>query len=271
MAILFLDPLVLTAYGVLGVGVWWVWTGRFQAWFAHGRMWGAVVWPFPLVTGLLPLVAGALSGLLGQLGAEGGAGTLAGAAYLAAYVVPWAWLSIAPPRWLLPGWARARIQRPPRRRDAPSPDAVPALNAWRGRGHATRARWVWAVDAQPGFLWVDDGVLRFRASTERTDGHEGQTARGMADDLDDDVLATLELSASGEPRLESPRGGWWSQRVLDVDLAAVDGWRIDDTRPGSRAGLLTVEVQGRRSLRVWVTDAGAIRNAIVAAGPGVIA
>lgn len=266
MSILFLDPLVLATYAVLGVAVWLVWVGRFRAWFGRDAGWTLLAWPVPLVTGLVPVLAGVVSGLLGRVGVVGeGGGTAMGVAYLGVYLVPWVWLVLAPPRWLLPPWARTRVTRPPPRDAAVVPEAVPALHAWRGRGHAARARWVWAVDAVAGFVWVEDGQLRFRAVD---DGTAGSSAADQRIDLDDDAVDQLELTLGAEFRLQPPRGGWWTRQRVDVELDALDGWQVGMRRPWTDSGLLSLEVAGRRPVRLWVTDADAVETALAGAmGP----
>lgn len=260
MSILFLDPLVLSAYALLGLGVWSIWTGAFRSWFGHDASWTLWCWPFPLVTGILPVVAGILAGLAGLVGiGTDQGGTLAGAAYLGAYVVPWVLLSLYPPRWLLPPWARARLARLPSRREAP-PGTVPALHAWRGRGHASRGRWVWAVDALPGHLRVDGDGLQFRA--EGLGDDDASESHRLLHERDDDLISRLEFHDGEGLRLQPPRGGWWTRGSLDVDLGVVERWGCSWTRRGSRAGLLTLKVDGRPELRLWVSDTRAVEAAI---------
>jgi hypothetical protein len=264
MSILFLDPLVLAVYAGLGILVWCVWVGRFRSWFGRDAGWTALVWPLPLVTGVVPILAGTVSGLISRVGIGGeDGGPIVGAVYLGAFVLPWVALSVFPPRWLLPRWARARLVRPPRGVDAPVAGAVPASHAWRGPGHASRARWTCRVDAVPGFVWVDGGELRFRAvpgwAPDLAVEHE-------LDELDDDEVAQLNFAVGDELRLEPPRGGWWTRRSLDVELAAVDRWSTSATRPWKDDGLLTLEVEGRRTLRLWLQDVEAVQRAIVGAG-----
>lgn len=263
MSILFLDPLVLSMYAGLGVLVWLVWVGRFRSWFGRDAGWTALVWPLPLVTGAVPIIAGSLSGLLSRFGVGGdGGGAVVGAAYLAAFVLPWVALSVLPPRWLLPRWARARLVRPPKNTTGPVAGAIPAAHAWRGPGHASRARWVCRVDAVPGFVWVDGDELRFRAVV---DWAPDLAVAHELDELDDDEVNDLILAVGDEFRLEPPRGGWWTRRSLDVQLAALDSWELSATRPWYDDGLLTLQVDGRRTLRLWVRDVAAIRRAIVGA------
>lgn len=260
MSIFFLDPLVLAAYAVLGVGVWSVWTGGLRWWFGHDAGWTLAAWPLPLVTGALPVLAALVAAAFGWIGIDGEeGGAMAGAVYLGAYTVPWLWLSLSPPRWLLPPWARARLTRLPDRAEAPVPAALPALHAWRGRGHAARSRWVWAVDAVPGFLWVEDGVVRFRATDEAMDAPGGSA---LLDAIDDDLLSRVQLHMGDELRLEPPAGGWWTRRSLDVELEALESWTFSAGRPGARAGLLTLVVAGRRPVRFWVPDTAPVRSAI---------
>jgi hypothetical protein len=264
MSILFLDPLVLATYAGIGILAWWIWVGRFRSWFGRDATWTALVWPLPLVTAAVPILAGSVSGLLNRFGIGGeGGGAVVGAAYLAAFVLPWTLLCVFPPRWLLPRWARGRLVRPPRRAPAPVEGAVPAVNAWRGPGHGSRARWVCRVDAVPGFVWVDGSELRFRSvpdwSPDTTVAHE-------RDELDDDEVRELEFAIGDEFRLEPPRGGWWTRRSLDVQLGALESWSVSASRPWSDDGLLTLQVEGRRTLRLWVDDARAVERAIATAG-----
>ena len=264
MSILFLDPLVLATYAVIGVLAWWIWAGRFRGWFGRDAGWTAVVWPLPLVTAAVPVLAGSVSGLLNLVGIGGdGGGAVVGAVYLATFVLPWVALSVFPPRWLLPGWARARLVRTPKHGSAPVPDAVPALNAWRGPGHGSHARWACRVDAVPGFVWVDGHELRFRAVSDWT---PDPTVAHELDEVDDDEVQHLGFAAGDEFRLQPPRGGWWTRRSLDVELAAVEDVGTSATRPWDDDGVMTLQVAGRRTLRLWVDDVAAVERAIAAAG-----
>jgi hypothetical protein len=263
MSILFLDPLVLTLYLALGVGVWCVWVGRFRSWFGRDDGWTVAAWPLPLVTGAVPVLAGTLSGVLGRFGIGGeGGGAVVAASYLGAFVIPWVLLSFFPPTWLLPGWARERLVRAPATGDAPVTGAIAAVHAWRGPGHGSYARWACRVDAVPGFVWVDGGDLRFRSVPSWV---PDPRVEHELDDLDDDEVSQLHLAMGDDLRLEPPRGGWWTRRSLDVQLAEVDRWEVSSTRPWRDDGLLTLRVSGRRVLRLWVTDIDAVRGAVVGA------
>ena len=246
MAVLFLDPLALALLLGLLVYLWLVWRGTVRRWFGRGEAWTVLAWPVPLLAILVPPVAGGVLWLAGQLGMEIGDGDLADAAlYAAAYLVPAAVVAVWPPRWSLPAWARERLTSLPHdgAPDTP-PDAMPAVQG--GRGHGSRARWVWRVDGVAGHVWVDGAHLRFRA-LPAPDG----TVRL---DVDDEAVAELRFSSGGELRLEPPRGGWWSRGHVDVVLAEVDRVRRRAVVAWRRDGLVVFEVAGRRPLPLWVAD-----------------
>lgn len=267
MAVLFLDPLVLATLCAVVVYCWLVWRGRLRFWFGRDALWTVLAWPIPLVTMVVLLVAGTLSEALSATGlGTAGGGLVSGLIYLAAYGLPWAWLSFAPPRWLLPPWARSRVISTPSRAAA-GPDGVPAVNAAEGRGHGGLSRWAWRVDGAPGTIRVDDRGLRFRALPD------GQLPDELADrldeQLDDDAVNQLELQLGAELQLEPPRGGWWTRRHLDVELDEVDELHWSHRRRGARGGLLTVRVEGRGPVHLWVTDVSAVQAALRPSRPTV--
>jgi hypothetical protein len=246
MGLLFLDPLALTLLFGLLAYIWLVWRGTVRRWFGRSEAWTVLAWPVPLLAVLVPPIAGGVMWLAGQLGLVIGDGDLAGAVvYAAAYLVPTAGFAVWPPRWTLPAWARGRITSLPRAGgpDAP-PGALPAVQG--GRGHGSRARWVWRVDGVAGHVWVDGTDLRFRAL--RAPDH------GARLDVDDAAVAELRFSSEDEFRLEPPRGGWWSRGHADVVLAQVDRIRRRAVVAWRRDGLIVFEVAGRRPLRLWVAD-----------------
>jgi hypothetical protein len=246
MAVLFLDPLALTlVLGVL-VHVWLVWRGTVGWWFGRTARWTVLVWPLPLLLLAVPVLAGSTFALLGRVGVEVGAGGLANAAlYTALYGAPAVGFLLWPPRWLLPRWARTRLTALPADPAPSRPDAVPACH---GRaGHGSRARWVWRVDAVPGWVWTEGASLCFRAVEDQ------DAAAASVPAVDAEALPELRWSGD-DVWVEAPRGGWWSDRQLDVDLAAIDRWHVSATRPWRRDGLLTLEVEGRRPLHLWVAD-----------------
>lgn len=248
-ALLLLDPLVLTALiGVVGY-VWVVWQGGFRWWLGRPGRWTLLAWPLPLVVLLGPLLAGSAWALLRQAGFEPGDGGVFGAVlYLVLAAVPTTTLVLLPPRWLLPGWARARLVDPPPAAHAPRPDAVAALRT--RRGHGSLARWVWRVDATPGYAWLDGDVLRFRAV-----GPAAGASGGLAaPEFDAEALAGLRLSVDGELRLEPPRGGLWSRDYLDVELSALDRCELHAPRRWRHGGVLDVEVAGRPPVQLWLAD-----------------
>jgi hypothetical protein len=248
MAVMFLDPLLLGLTLAVACYGGAVWRGWFVRWFGRPDRWTAVAWPLPLLLIGVPVLAGGVLAMLGLLGVElGDDGTLDAAAYAAIYLMPLVGLAVWPPRWLLPGWARRRLTPLP----PLGPDAAPgALPATQGRrGHGSRASWVWRVDAVAGTVWVEGGLLRFRALP----GPEEEPVERTVD-LDDAAIAELRFSTEGDLRLEPPRGGWWSRTRADVELAQVDACRVHARRPWRRAGLVTVEVEGRRPLQLWVAD-----------------
>jgi hypothetical protein len=132
--------------------------------------------------------------------------------------------------------------------DGPPPDALPAMLT--RRGHGSLARWVWAVDAVAGHVWLDARVVRFRATPAPDRDHAPVRARVLVDeDLGEPVF-----TATGEVRVVAPRGGRWSHDDIELDLAAVDAWRTRATRPWRRDGVLEIEVAGRAPLQLWVAD-----------------
>ncbi len=246
MAVLFLDPLLLGIIVAIVVYAWLVWRGRFRLWFGQASPWVALAWPGPLVALVVLLVAGTVAETLAAVGTDPDQGSAVTAAiYLGVYGVPLVWLTVAPPRWLLPGWARTRIAVPPSAAAADT-DAIPAVNAGAGRGHGALARWSWRVDGTPGFLSVCGRELRFRAATD--------VGPLELDDLDDDAVDQLALSLGDELKLQPPRGGWWTRRHTDVDLDAIDAVHRVATRRGRRDGVVVVAVEGRRPLHLWVED-----------------
>jgi hypothetical protein len=260
MAVLFLDPLALTLLLGLIVYVGAVWRGRYRRWFGRPERWTVVAWPFPLLVMATPAVAGGVLAMLGVVGVEIGDGGMGDAAlYTAAYLIPVVALTAWPPSWLLPPWARRRLTVLP----ATRPDTPPgACAAVRGRrGHGSAARWVWRVDAVAGHAWIEGQQLRFRATRELdvTDRAVGRP------DLDDEAIAELRFSSEGELRLEAPRGGSWGRDHLDVELDQLDRWRARGMRPWRRDGLLTLEVDGRRPLHLWVGDVRGLAARLAAA------
>ena len=254
MAMLFLDPLALGLLLGLLVYVWLAWRGTFRRWFGRDDAWTVLAWPVPLLAiGVPPLAGGALW-VAGHLGIEIGDGDVAGALlYAAAYLVPTAAIAVWPPRWLLPGWARRRLTPLPRELDPGVPQgAMPAMQA--GRGHGSRARWVWLVDGLAGHVWVDGPTLRFRSTSAST-----PVTRF---DVDEEMVAELRFADDGELTLASPRGGWWSRGRLDIALGEVDRVRFRGVVPWRRDGLLTVEVAGRRPVRLWVADLRRLEQAL---------
>lgn len=258
MAVLLLDPLLFALVAAVGVYAWLVWRGTVRRWFGRDDWWVGLAWPGPLVVLVVLLVAGTVAEVLTALGTDPDRGTAVTAAiYLGAYGVPLGVLTFAPPRWLLPDWARARITAPPPAADAPRSDAIPAVNVGAGRQHGTLTRWAWRVDGTPGYLEVDDGVLRFRA--------RGEARVGGFDDLDADALDQLELSFGSAEASALPRGGWWTRRHADVPLAEIDEVRSIATRRGRRDGVLAIVVTGRRPLHLWVGDVRTLERELAAA------
>lgn len=260
MAVLFLDPLALALLLGLLVYVWLVWRGTVRRWFGRGEAWTVLAWPVPLVAIGLPPVAGGLLWLVGRVGVEIGAGDVGDAAlYAAAYLVPAAVFGVWPPRWLLPRWARRRLTPLVAEGGSEVPSgAMPAVQA--GRGHGSRARWVWRVDGLAGHVWVDGPVLRFR-SVATSD----QTARV---EVDEEMVAELRFADDGELTLATPRGGWWSRGRLDIALGEVDRLRFSGVVPWRRDGLVTIEVAGRRPVQLWVADIRRLGRALPNGGQG---
>lgn len=267
MSLLFLDPgLLALLLGALVVCLL-VWAGRLDAWLGRDAIWTVLVWPAPVATLLLPVVGAPLWAVARAMGVMDTAGGLAaGLIYLAIFGIAWVAVVVWPPAWLLPSWARARVMTTPSPRAAPRPDAVPALHVVRGRGHGSRARWAWRVDAVPGFLWQEGELLRFRALGELTEGDVRTWLDDALEGLDEphgapgggEERSVDAPSPGNEIRLDAPEGGWWTRRSVDVDLTAVATWRVTATRPWSDAGLLELEIAGRGRLGLWVEDVRAI-------------
>ncbi len=255
MSLLLLDPLVLLLYAGVVAYAWVVVSGRFRAWFCADRLWLGF-WPLPVVAAATPLLLGPLLRGAQALapGREGGVTSVA--AFLIANLVVIVGVSMAPPRHLLPHWARRRLTRPPVDVTPPADGAVPALHAPHVQARVSWPRWRWRIDAIPGHAWIADGQLRFQACD-----HE---PAGGVHDLDEQEVGQLELQLGADARLRPPRGGWWTRRRLEVELAEVDAWRVSARRPFSRAGLVTFEVEGRRPARLWVTRADTLRDDIAA-------
>lgn len=262
MSLLLLDPLVVTIYAAVAIYGWVVWSGRFRSWFAPDRLWLAA-WPFPVVAAIVPLLVGPLLRAASVLGPDDDGGLVGVTVFLIANAVPIVLLSLAPPAVLLPPWARARLTPLPEHgeeggREDVSPDsAVPAVHAPRAEGHVGWPRWRWRIDAVPGHAWVVDGRLHFVASVD-------DDPSGDLRDLEQEEIDQLDLQLGGDARLRPPRGGWWTRRRLDVELAELDAWRLVARRPRGRAGLLVLEVEGRRPVRLFATRADVLGDAITA-------
>lgn len=258
MSLLLLDPLVLLVY--LGVAVygWWVWSGRFRSWFGPQRLWLGL-WPLPAVVAGAPLLTGPLLRTADMLGPAGD-GLVSGILFLLANVALIVGLWLAPPRLLLPPWARDRLTTPATDPGAPAPGpadrAVPAAQASHVQARTSWPRWRWRIDALAGHAWVDDGELHFVATDAP---HAG------IGELDQDEVDQLELQLGADARLRPPRGGWWTRRRLDVRLDELDAWRVTATRPWDRAGLLVLEVDGRPPLRLWSPRVERLRRDIAGA------
>ena len=268
MGLLFLDPLVLLATAVTLVGCWVVWRGSLRSWFGRPGVWTALIWPLPGVLVALPFVVGPVRSAL-ALALDVTGLTLSETAdafvFATLYLVPLVGLTVWPPRWLLPGWARARLAAPVRtssgvggRDDGPDEVAIPACLG--RRGHGSRARWVWQVDAVVGVLTVTDGQLGFRP-----DPPVGTTL--PTDDLPNvpERRGAPAASPAGEPDREqrgTRTGATWGRRYLEADLAAVDRVRLQARRPWASDGLLTLELDGRSPAHVWVTDVRRLQSAL---------
>jgi hypothetical protein len=261
VGVLFLDPtflgLLLVVVGYGGV----VWFGGFTRWFGRPEAWTAIAWPLPALLFLVPVLGAAVLGLVRLAGLELGSGGVVGAAaYAAAYLVPLVGLAVWPPRWSLPSWARDRIVGlRPAEVDLPV-GAMPAVHG--RRGHGSRAWWGWQVDAVAGVVWLEAGVLRFRAVPDGSPEAPG----AVVIDLDDEAIGQLRLAGEGELRLEPPRGGWWSRTRVEVNLSEIDRYAVRRRAPWRDEGLLTVEVAGRRPLHLTVADARTLRRWLATAG-----
>jgi hypothetical protein len=247
VAVLFLDPLVVAVLLGLAVYVVLVWRGSYRAWFGRPEPWTVVAWPGPVLLVAIPLLGATSLWALEVVGLHDGDGGIGDAAtYSAAYLLPGAGFALWPPAWTLPRWARRRLTPLPERPGPEVPgDAIPAVQG--RRGHGSLARWVWRVDGVPGAAWTAPGRLSFRAASP---------GGGLEADhvLDDEAISELRFSAAGELRLEPPRGGWWGRGHLEVELGEVDRVRVRGVVPWRRDGRVTIEVDGRRPVHLWVGD-----------------
>ena len=292
MGLLFLDPLVQVAIATTLAGCWFVWRGRLRSWFGRPDGWTVLVWPLPLVLVVTPLVVGPLRGGLALVAAAAGfpLGDTADALIFAAlYLVPLIGLTLWPPRWLLPGWARARLAVPagaaapgqaaPSALSGPvAPSGSPAssepavdedvdqdvdedgsllvMPACLGRrGHGSRARWVWRVDAVPGELSIAAGQARFRPDPPSGTSLPTDELGGPRSPI---RPASVEDPDPGSARFETT----WGRRYLDADLAAVDELRIHARRWWADDGVLTLELAGRPSAHLWITDVDRLQRAL---------
>jgi hypothetical protein len=249
VAVLFLDPLALGLLVGLLVYVWVVWRGSFRRWFARPDGWTALAWPLPGVAIGVPVLAGGTTMALAALGWPPADEPVLGAlTYGSVYLVPLTLGTVLPPRWLLPGWARRRLTTMP-----PSDGiGVPALLT--ERGHGSCARWAWWVDGVPGHVQIGTATLRFRSVADGAGGSSVRRVRTFVDE----ALGEPELTPTGEVRVVVPRGGRWTHDDLELDLTAVDQWRVRASRPWRRDGLVVFDVAGRRPLHLWVADVRAV-------------
>jgi hypothetical protein len=247
VAVLFLDPLVVM--GLLGLAVYvaLVWRGSYRRWFGRPEAWTVVAWPGPVLLAAVPLFGATSLWLLELAGVHDVGGDIGAAAtYSAAYLLPAAGLALWPPAWSLPRWARRRLTPLPVRTGPELPEgAIPAVQG--RRGHGSLARWAWRVDGVAGAVWTPAGQLCFRSSTPNSASPAGHV-------LDDEAISELRFSSAGELRLEPPRGGWWGRGHLEVELDEVDRIRIQGVVPWRRDGRVTIEVDGRRPVHLWVGD-----------------
>jgi hypothetical protein len=253
VAVLFLDPLALGLLVGLLVYVWVVWRGSFRRWFGRAEGWTVFAWPLPAVAVGVPVLAGAITMSLAAFGWPPTDEPLLGAlTYGSVYLVPLTLGTVLPPRWLLPSWARRRLT------PLPAQDAVSVPALLTQRGHGSLARWAWSVDAVPGRVQLEATTLRFRSVSPGAADERPQPARAFVDEL----LGEPELTPGGEVRVVSPRGGRWTHDDVEVDLEAVDRWRVHASRPWRRDGLVVLEVAGRRPLHLWVADVRAVSRAL---------
>jgi hypothetical protein len=264
MGLLFLDPLVLVAIGTVLVGCWFVWRGLLRSWFGRPGAWTALVWPLPLVLVVTPLLVVPLRGALAigldvsglELGDTADASVFAGL-----YLVPLIGLTLWPPQWLLPRWARARLgvpappdpSEPAGNEDRPTSIVMPACLG--RRGHGSRARWVWRVDAVSGVLSIADGQVRFRP-----DPPPGTSL--PTGDLGEPPTAVRPSSADDPDHHGTRIETTWGRRYLDADLAVIDDVRIHARRWWADDGVLTLELAGRPSAHLWVTDVARLQDVL---------
>jgi hypothetical protein len=273
LTLLLATPIALAAAALLVGVVVVVWSGRWTGWFGRPAGWTVGVWPLPLVSLVAPLLAAGTWFVARTLGVAGTEGSVAaGLLYLGVFSMPWLILTLFPPRWLFPTWARARVAEPPSPAGtSPAGGAVPAVYCPRGRGHGSLSRWVWRIDGVSGHVSIDGDVLRFRPAPGAAVGATALTRSGqhvpdeeaairvLDDELDAEAIAQLGLEFGPELHLQAPRGGWWTRRRVDVELPAVTGVAWHATRRRAGDGVLGLEVHQRGVVQVWVTDVAGVR------------
>ena len=263
MTLILATPIALAAVALLAGVVVLVWSGRWTNWFGRDAGWTVVVWPLPLVSLVAPLLAAVVWFLARSLGVAGAEGSItAGLLYLGVYAIPWVILTLLAPRWLFPAWARARIAEPPSQAGtdavtAAGDGAVPAVYCPDGRGHGSLGRWVWRIDGVSGHVVVDGDLLRFRPVGGAPD--DATAIRDLDDELDADAVAQLGLEFGPDLHLQAPRGGWWTRRRVDVELAAVTDIAWYATRRSRGDGVVSLQVAERGIVHLWVADVARVR------------
>jgi hypothetical protein len=201
-----------------------VWTGRpgwTRRWFDRPDVWSWLVWPFPVALPVGMLVAAMTIERVELLrrAVPEGSGT-----EVALWVAVGLVVSLWPPRWAFPGWARDRARHlPTRAATAEVADAAtPAL--W-----CVHRRWRHAL-----------GPWRWRVGATRVAVHA--TADGLAvTELDGRPLAERDL-----PPLVAPRR---------LHVARQDVARLRRRRPWRRTGVTTIERHTQPPVHLWVRHA----------------
>jgi hypothetical protein len=251
-----LPPVAAIAY------VWVVWSGRFWWWFEQPGGWTLVLWPLPPIAVAATPAIVLTERLLGVAGV-----TVPVAAIIGSWLAVAGLLTVRPPRWLFPRWVRTRLVALPDRSAAPTLDAVPALRvAYPLPFGEVGPRWSRRVDAQPGFVRIVDGQLRFEPTTPSGPDASARLTYTVerADDPADGAVERWPLEDGHEVRAY-PRaaaraaGSRWSAPLDEVTIVRPRGtaaWRL---RP-RRLVPVTITAHGGSPLRLMVADVGRLTS-----------
>jgi hypothetical protein len=256
LPILTLVPLV--AVGALTLLVW---TGRWWRWFDRAGTAGLLVWPVPALAALLlPAILWTERGLA-LAGWEADLAVVAGGWLAIGGVV-----SLRPPRWWFPAWARVRVARLPNGRDRPSATACAAVRcAEQPRFGTVSSRWTLLIDGQPGWLVAEDGGLRFEPIVPDVPVSPWAPLTYTIDDPDvpsDGALDRWDLPDGRELRAYSAPAAAAVERrwqLASDDLIEVSYRRWPLRRQRS---VLTVHTRDGGTVRFVVEGAAACRTAV---------